>query len=94
MALQQGGIIVCSCENEMEDLIEVLESMVLMDVWDQIWKQFMAAWRADVFRASSAMAADLVKFIDGKTSGKTGKQAILVSLPGWIREWMEETLKK
>ncbi|OBU00159.1 hypothetical protein VE01_01702 [Pseudogymnoascus verrucosus] len=63
MALRQDGV-ACDYKNETEALIRTLGGTVPMDVWDRIWRQFMPAWRADVFRASSAMANDLVNFID------------------------------
>lgn len=92
-SLRQYGV-ACSCNNEMEALIESLGGMVPMDVWDQIWKQFMAALGVDAFHASTVMATNLLDFIDGKNSGEKGNRAILVLLPDWTKEWMEKTLKE
>lgn len=93
ISLQQYGIASTS-NNEIEALIQSLEGRVPMDVWDQTWKLFMAAYGTDAFRAFSEMAADLVNCVDDKNCGKTGNQAMFVSLPTWIMEWMGEMLKK
>lgn len=100
-AMQQYGM-TCCCDVEMEIStkvamevgMEVLEGIVPMDVWGQVWKQFMAAWGGDAFRASSAMATDLVNFIDDRTYGRTENLVVLTLLADWIKEWMEEMLKK
>ncbi|OBT76625.1 hypothetical protein VF21_05351 [Pseudogymnoascus sp. 05NY08] len=58
-SLQLYGIASTS-KNKTEALMQSLEGMVPMGVWDQTWKLSMAARGGDGYRASSAMATDLV----------------------------------
>lgn len=79
---------------EMEALIQSLGDMVSMDIWDQVWRLFLANPSVNIYNTSVVMSTNLLHFIDAKDSKEAGNQAILVSLADWINEWMMDSILK
>ncbi|OBT62941.1 branched-chain amino acid aminotransferase [Pseudogymnoascus sp. 23342-1-I1] len=82
-------------KEEMEELIQSLEGWIPMGVWFELWKRFLVSSGASgvsCFCTGGVMVTDLLKFVDAKNFEEE-HLAILVCLPDWIKEWMENILK-